>query len=111
MKFITADDFCEIVVDTLANDGLPRGQRVYVIGSRALPISEADPYTQRIKFFAHIVNTKAENGIVETVLDPRMFLIDPNSLQKVGKKEQKKLTERLQEWLDAMNELQEATVN
>lgn len=105
MKFITADDFCEIVTDNLANDGLPRGQRVYVIGSRALPISEADPYTQRIKFFSHIVNTKTME------LDPRMFLIDPSSLQKVGKKEQKNLKARLEEWLDAMNELQEATVN
>lgn len=102
MKYITNDDFCEVVVDNLANDGLARGTRVYIVGSRALPISEADPYTQRVKFFAHIINPKT----VE--LDPRMFLLDPNSIQKVGKNEQKKLKAKLEEWLKVMEELPEA---
>lgn len=103
MKYINSDDFCEVVGDNLANDGLPKGSRVYVIGSRALPISEADPYTQRVKFFAHLVkDTKTME------LDPRMFLLDPNSIQKVGKNEQKKLKAKLEEWLKAMEELPEA---
>lgn len=106
MKYITADDFCEIVTDNLEADGLKRGQRVYVIGSRALPISEKDPYTQRIKFFAHVLlDAKTMH------FDERMFLLDPSSLNKVKKNEQAKLTARLKELFNAMEQLPAASVN
>lgn len=106
MKYIVSDDFCEVVVDHLKDDGLVRGQRVYIVGQRALPISEEDPYTQRIKFFAHILKDAKTMEF-----DQRMFLLDPSSLKKVGKKEQEKLTKRLLALFEAMKELPEATVN
>lgn len=91
--FIRGGDFCEVVNQQLLNEfGLPQGQRVYIAGSKALPISKEDPYTQRVKFFSHL--------IVNKLLDPRLFLMDPNSLRKVGKKEQKKL----EVWLKAQYE-------
>lgn len=106
MKYIVADDFCEIVTDSLENDGLVRGSRVYIIGSRALPISEEDPYTQRVKFFAHLLKDSKQ-----MLFDERVFLLDPISLKKVGKNEQKKLTTRLLALFEAMQELPSATVN
>lgn len=106
MKYINTDDFCEIITDNLKDDGLARGQRVYVVGQRALPISEQDPYTQRIKFFVHILKNKKTMEF-----DQRLFIVDPLSIKKVGEKEQKKLSERLKALFDALKELPEATVH
>lgn len=106
MKYIMADDFCEIITDSLEADGLKRGSRVYVIGSRALPISEEDPYTQRVKFFSHLLLDAKQ-----MLFDERIFLLDPSSIKQVGKKEQAKLTERLKALFEAMQELPTATVN
>jgi hypothetical protein len=105
-KLIKADDFCEVVTDNLEKDGIKRGQRVFIAGSRAFPISEEDPYTQRIKFFAHILlDTKTME------YDPRLFLLDPRSIQKLKKKEQQKLQARYQELIDAMENLPDAAPN
>lgn len=106
MKYFQADDFCEIITDSLEKDGLARGSRVYLIGSRALPISEEDPYTQRVKFFAHLLKDSKQ-----MLFDERMFLLDPISIKKVGKNEQEKLTKRLMALFEAMQELPAATVN
>jgi hypothetical protein len=106
-KFIKTDDFCEIATDKLEGDGIKRGQRVYIAGQRAFPISKEDPYTQRIKFFAHVVtNTDTME------LDPRLFILDPNSVRLVGKKELTKLKARFKEVMDAMEPSDETpTIN
>lgn len=93
-KFIKDNDFCFINTDKFEKEqGVKRGQRVYIAGHRALPISEEDPYTQRIKFLVNLVN----DGKVEFV---PIYLMDPDSLKLVGKREQEKLLEKLQEQLD-----------
>ena len=85
-KFINSGDFCEIVSDKFAEDtGVKRGHIVYVAGLKALPESEADPYTQRIKFFTHLVS---HDGHIDA---SKLYLVDPKSLSKVSKSKQKKL--------------------
>jgi hypothetical protein len=89
MKFIKDQDFCLIATDKFEEkEGIKRGQRVYIAGHRAFPISEDDPYTQRIKFFVHLVN----DG--EVVFGP-LYVMDAISLKLVGKREQEKLAEKL----------------
>lgn len=81
---IRQDDFCEIITDQFeAETGIKKGQRVYIAGHRALPENEEDPYTQRIKFFVHLV--------VDKLIVPGLYVMDPRSLRKVSGKEQKKL--------------------
>lgn len=91
-ELIRPEDFCEIIVDDFLEFGVKKGQRVYIAGHKALPISKEDPYTQRIKFFVHL--------LVNKILDERLFIMDPKSLRKVGKKEQEKLTSILKAQLD-----------
>ena len=81
-RFIRTGDFCEIVTDKFTDIGVKRGQHVYVAGHKALPISEEDPYTQRIKFLVHTME-----GDIVKVKD--LYLMDANSLLKVdeGKQE------------------------
>ena len=106
IDLIKAEDFCEIVSDNLEKDGIKRGQRVMIVGSRALPISEEDPYTQRVKFFANIlIDAKTME------FDPRLFLLDPRSVQKLKKKEYDKLKTRFQAIVDAMEGEPDAAIN
>lgn len=84
-SFIRPLDFCEVVTDKLADDGVKRGQLVYVAGLKALPVSDTDPYTQRIKFFCNLVDKWGH-------VDNKLYIMDPISLQKVDKNKQKKFT-------------------
>lgn len=106
IDLIKAEDFCEIITDNLEKDGIKRGQRVMIVGSRALPVSEEDPYTQRVKFFANIL-TNAET----MEFDPRLFLLDPRSVQKLKKREYDKLKARFQAIVDAMEGEPDAAIN
>lgn len=83
MKLIKVGNFCEVVTDRLTDQGVKRGHIVYVAGHRVLPVSEGDPYTQRIKFLVHLTNM----GVKES---DNLYLIDPNSIQPVSKSRQKK---------------------
>lgn len=88
-NYIRNGDFCEIVTDKFVEDhGVKRGRLVYVAGHRALPISENDPYTQRIKFMVHLL----EGDTIKPALG--LFVMDPNSIQKVDENKQKALTEQ-----------------
>ena len=89
-KLIRSGDFCEVITEKFTDKDLKRGQLVYVAGAKALPISEEDPYTQRIKFFVHLV----ENNIVDT---SQLYLMDANSLLKASVARQKKSTKLLRE--------------
>jgi hypothetical protein len=75
-KFIRNGDFCEVVSDKFVEEGIKRGHVVYVAGHKALPISEEDPYTQRIKFFVHVYNPHMYE------MSKEIYLMDPNSLQR-----------------------------
>lgn len=88
-NLIRPSDYCLINTDKFEeNEGVKRGQRVWIAGHRALPISEEDPYTQRIKFYVHLLD---KDGLL---ILPNMYIMDPNSLKKVGKNEAKKLKEK-----------------
>lgn len=89
---IRPNDFCEIITDKFEGEGVKQGQRVFIAGHRAFPESEIDPYTQRIKFFVHLVN--------KDEFDPRLFVMDPRSLRKVKKNEQKKLKKLFAAWFE-----------
>jgi hypothetical protein len=89
IDLIRPNDFCEIITDKFLDQGVAQGQRVYIAGHRAFPENQEDPYTQRIKFFVHLV--------VGDAFDPRLFVMDPRSLRKVKPKEQKKLAAKFKE--------------
>jgi hypothetical protein len=79
-KFIRNGNFCEVVSDKFVEEGIKRGHIVYVAGHKALPISEEDPYTQRIKFFVHLYNEH------ERTMSKDIYLMDPNSMLPVDVK-------------------------
>lgn len=83
-NLIRNGDFCEIVTDKFIPEGVKRGSIVWVAGHKALPISQEDPYTQRIKFFVHIVRDKH-------VKPDKLYVMDPVSIQKLSERKQKAL--------------------
>lgn len=89
-KLIRSGDFCEVVTDKFVHEDIKRGALVYVAGAKALPIEENDPYTQRIKFFVHLVR----DNVVGT---DKLYLMDAVSLLKTSASRQKKLVKTLRE--------------
>ena len=81
-NYIKSGDFCEIVSDKFTKEGIKRGHLVYVAGHKALPISDEDPYTQRIKFFVHIYNKHTYE------MGKELYLMDPNSILPLSKTDQ-----------------------
>jgi len=96
MKYIREGDFCLMNTDKHDDIGVKKGQRVYVAGSRALPITEDDPYTQRIKFFCHLI----KDG---NVTFDNIYMFDATSLKHVGSLEAKKLNNNLTKLLEVDN--------
>ncbi len=76
-KFIQSGDFCEVVTDKFVEHGVKRGHVVYVAGHKALPISEEDPYTQRIKFLVHLYNDHTGE------MGRALYLMDPDSILRL----------------------------
>lgn len=91
---IHAGNFCEIITDKFIHEEVKRGHLVYVAGHKALPEDENDPYTQRIKFFCHLVDKYGH-------IDERFFIMDPKSLQRVDKRKQKKFEKLVKAVADA----------
>lgn len=54
--------------------GISEGDVVFLAAAKAFPISEEDPYTQRIFFFIQ----KLEDGKIDD--DSGFYIVDPNSL-------------------------------
>lgn len=92
---IKPHDFCEIVSEEFKDDGLKRGNYVYVAGQRAFPVSEGDMYTQRVMFICHKANRKGEISLEEG-----FFLIDPRSLFKLDDETQEKLMYGLEDQIE-----------
>jgi len=86
-KYIHNGDFCEVVSDKFVEHGVKRGHLIYVAGHKALPISDEDPYTQRIKFFVHLYNPH------EHTMGKELLLMDPNSLSRFDDEKIKALLE------------------
>lgn len=77
-KFIQNTDFCEVSTNKFSKKfGVKKGQVVYVAGHKALPISEKDPYTQRIKFFVHLFDHLTYK------MGKELLLMDPASLKRL----------------------------
>lgn len=87
-NLIKTGDFCEITTDQFIHEDVKRGQLVYVAGAKAFPITEEDPYTQRIKLYVHRL-------VDEVVQTQNLYLMDPASVTKASKSRQKKLTKKL----------------
>lgn len=102
-KLVFPFDFVRIVVDTLSEHGLNNGDIVFVTGSKALPVSQEDPYTQRIKLF---VQPMEGDNIIN---DKGIFMIDPKSVERIDDDENKRLyevaTHRLSAQVDEQYEL------
>ncbi len=75
-QFIRSGDFCEVVTDKFVDQGVKRGHLVYVVGHKALPEKEEDPYTQRIKFLIHLYDPYTHT------MSKELHIMDPNSLQR-----------------------------
>lgn len=75
-KFIHPGDIVVVKDHHLKKDGLPSGSRVAVAWMKALPLSEKDPYTQRIKLFVQKVR---DDNIPDP--DSPIFVIDPHSVK------------------------------
>lgn len=88
VKYIQSGDFCEIVSDKFTDQGIKRGHIVYVAGHKALPISEEDPYTQRIKFFVHLYDEQQKR------MGKEIYLMDANSILPLDEKVQEKMLKK-----------------
>ena len=73
-ELIRVGNFCEIVTDKFTKEKIKRGHIVYVAGHKSLPISDEDPYTQRVKFFVHTYDAH------DKLMGTELYLIDPNSI-------------------------------
>lgn len=83
---IKTNDFCEIITDKFEEEGYAKGSYVFVAGAKAIPEDKDDLYTQRIKFFVHmLVDNKHVN------VESGLFMMDPRSLKKLSKAKQRKL--------------------
>lgn len=92
---IRSGDFCEVVSGMFKDDGLKRGNYVYVAGHKTLPISQEDMYTQRVMFLCHKANKEGSISMEEG-----FFLIDPSSLMKVDGKKQRRMSETLSQQIE-----------
>lgn len=104
-NLIRTNDFCEVVTDKFEDQGYAKGSYVFVAGSKAIPEDKDDLYTQRIKFFVHMLR---DNKHVD--VESGLFLMDPRSLKKLPKAKQRKLSNILEK--DFSPEVDEdATIN
>lgn len=93
-KIVFPMDFVRITNDKLADDGLFLDDLVFVQHTKAFPVSEEDPYTQRVKFVVRRVES-----IDEVFLSENAFMIDPNSVERISDEGNAKLFKILEERL------------
>lgn len=91
IKLVYPMTFCTVTTDKFVENGLNKGSIVFIAGMRAIPEDESDPYTQRIKCFAHKV---AKDG--HTLVEEGFFIIDPKNLSPLSEKKSKPLAAMLE---------------
>lgn len=94
--WINPMEFVRITNDKLEADGLVNGSTVFVANVKAFPMTEEDPWTQRIKLIVH----KTENDYIDT--KGGFFLIDPSSVEKLPQEENDRLYKIAQERSEAI---------
>lgn len=85
MDYIKPLDFVKAKDDHLAKEGIDKNAIIFVAAVKAFPISEEDPYTQRVKLLVQLV-------VDNHIQTDKLFAIDPDSVQKVSVVQQRKLT-------------------
>lgn len=84
VNLIRPNTFAEIIIDDFEKEhNIKRGDVVFVISTKAYPISEDDPYTQRVLAAVH---TLKEDGNVD--LEGGFFMMDPASMAVLSKDRQ-----------------------
>jgi len=75
--------------------GVKKGDVLFVVGTRALPLSKEDPYTQRVFIMAQ--------PVVDDYIDTtgKVYILDPLSVTNVEEGEAKRLMELAQERANA----------
>lgn len=79
--------FVAINSDAFVEHGVERGDIVFVAGHQVVPVSEEDPYTQRVKMIVNRLDGDSN------IIHEGMYLMDPNSLINISKEEGTRLTE------------------
>lgn len=86
-KYIRPFTFVTINHNNLEEEhGIPEGACLFVAGAKAFPLSEDDPYTQRIFMFVQ----KMSDDVIDD--EGGFFVMDPNSLVNVSKEENDRLS-------------------
>lgn len=75
--------------------GIKKGDILFVAGDKAFPVSEEDPYTQRV--FLYVQPVKEDH--IDT--SKGFYIIDPISVTNLPAEENERLLKILQEWADA----------
>lgn len=76
-SFLRPDDFATVVADSfIVKDKMNKGDVVWIAGTKAVPINEADPYTQRLCMIVHKVENKH-------IITKPLYIIDPAALEKI----------------------------
>lgn len=71
-------DVVQIVNPELEDDGLELNQNYIIAKVQAFPISQEDPYTQRVKLFVQRLN-EAGDGVEGSI-----YVVDPASVEHTG---------------------------
>lgn len=71
-------DIVKVVNTDLTNDGLEIGVDYIIVATRAFPISETDPYTQRVKLLVRKLNTDRDGT------EGKIYIVDPSSVEHTG---------------------------
>jgi hypothetical protein len=93
-KVVFPMDFVRITNDKLADDGLFLDDIVFVQHTKAFPLTEEDPYTQRVKFIVRRVTS-----VDKVELSDNAFMIDPASVERISDEGNVKLFKLLEERL------------
>ena len=98
-KLIVPDDFCTVRNSNLEDYNVKKGDLVFVVGMRPLPVEHDaikpdDLYTHVVRMYATVARTD-ETGLPifpdsDSDVDQQMLLVSPDSLKKVSKKKQEK---------------------
>lgn len=102
--FINVGDFCIITTTELLSDKVATGDYVWVAGVRAVPLTEEDPYTQRIVMLVHRL-------INEHIQSDQLYVIDPVALTKTDSETKKRLHNQLELDYPTKIETGDASIN
>lgn len=81
IKMLGNNNFVRLNTDKHEKIGLEKGQLLVIAAAKAYPLSEEDPYTQRVMFFTQ----KIVDGVLN--INDKIFVLDPSSIDYVGDEE------------------------